>query len=205
MADSADDLLARARKCLSEQAVHGEMEPATAHDLAEIFGHIDVLLSSGGPLPTDWAAKPDETVRPVQDVPLPAGALPRRHAAEHHLRQALAGIAALREEIAGARMMLSGLSAENARLKAELDVHRDRIVLLCLDRNAEKAMSESRGERPGTILRTTDTGIEYELDGGLWTRRSSLGAGERTWAGGRGRWLGYSAGSRERRAPLPAR
>lgn len=184
MADSADEILANVRRARQDWFVmdpRSEPERKAAEELADWVNELDTLLSSGGPLPTDWAARPDETVRPVQDVPLTDAGLPTRHAAEYHLRQALEAIAALREEITGARLMLSGLSGENARLKAELDVHQGRDVLLCMDRDAQAAMDASRNERPGTILRTTDTGIEYELDdGGLWTRRSSLGGRGRT-------------------------
>jgi hypothetical protein len=56
------------------------------------------------------------------------------------------------------------LRAENARLRAELDVAGRRNVLLCPAGAMLDAMEASRDEEPGTILRATDMErLEYEL------------------------------------------
>lgn len=72
MADSADDLLARARNALARWA---NAKPATsaewmsATDLVDAVTDLDELLSAGGPLPAEWADRAPS--RPSEDVLLP--------------------------------------------------------------------------------------------------------------------------------------
>lgn len=170
----------RARQARKDWLASNAVQDGCLEESGEAYAELDVLLSSGGPLPTDWAIRADEGTRSADEVPLPEDGLPRRHGTEYHLQQALKGIAALRHELGEYSLKMSGLASENARLRAELDVHAGRNVLLCLDRDVQAAMRVSVLEPDGTILRTTDTGIEYELDGRLWARRSSLASRERT-------------------------
>lgn len=55
-----------------------------------------------------------------------------------------------------------------ARLKAELDQRRGTNVLLCMERDVAAAMQASADEAPGSVLRCTDTGREYEMTDRGW-------------------------------------
>lgn len=62
------------------------------------------------------------------------------------------------------RRQVAELTAENARLRAELDMALHRKVLLCPASALDDAMSVSLDEEPGTILRSTDQrAIEFEM------------------------------------------
>lgn len=68
MADSADDLLRQAREALHDWITADESTPAewnASGRLASAFEMLDALMSSGGPLPTDWVPAAD---RPVINI-----------------------------------------------------------------------------------------------------------------------------------------
>lgn len=75
--------------------------------------------------------------------------------------------------LAGARHIQAELTAENARLRAELDAAGRKSVLLCPASAMLDAMEASAGEESGTIIRATDEpGLEFELRSDrLWYRR----------------------------------
>jgi hypothetical protein len=58
-----------------------------------------------------------------------------------------------------------------ARQRAELDQHLDRSVSHCMERDLDDVMLACMGESPGSLIRTTDTGREFELAGGTWMER----------------------------------
>jgi hypothetical protein len=60
-----------------------------------------------------------------------------------------------------------------ARLRAELDAVHERTVFHCMSRDLDDVMLSTIGEQPGAIIRTTDTGQEYELSGGTWRERTT--------------------------------
>ena len=68
---------------------------------------------------------------------------------------------------------ISALTAENARLRAELDRYQGRAVQHCTSANAALAGAVAAADSPpGTILRATDTGQEWELTPtGSWEPR----------------------------------
>jgi hypothetical protein len=71
MADSADDLLRQAREALRDWITAYELtvaESIASGRLASAFEMLDALMSSGGPLPADWAVC--EPAPKVTDVPL---------------------------------------------------------------------------------------------------------------------------------------
>ena len=71
MADSADDLLRQAREALRDWITadaFSAAESMASGRLGSAFEMLDALLSSGGPLPTDWAVC--EPAPKVTDVPL---------------------------------------------------------------------------------------------------------------------------------------
>ena len=131
MADSTDTLLARARDAVTRyaQAKPGSLgENMAAADLGCAFDELDVLLSSGGPLPAAWADC--EPVRPVTDVPLPV-------------------------RVPGSAM-LAECGAEIARLTAELDAARNVPVEYVITAGLEAAMAVDPHREDGTVLRVTD-------------------------------------------------
>lgn len=67
--------------------------------------------------------------------------------------------------------------AEIARLKAELDRYEGREVRHGLERYIQSSLSDGSipAERDGTILRATDTGAEWECQGGEWKVRQPRG------------------------------
>ena len=69
MADSADKLLARVRAASRCTWASNGLDDRRA---VEAFAELDLLLSAGGPLPTDWAVC--EPAPKVTDVPLADGA-----------------------------------------------------------------------------------------------------------------------------------
>jgi hypothetical protein len=64
--------------------------------------------------------------------------------------------------------VISDRDAMIRRLQAELDLRNDTNVLMCMERDAPKAMEESRHENDGTVLRATDTGRAWVLRAGMW-------------------------------------
>jgi len=74
VADSADVLLARVRNAAARwdsADVGTSAEWISATDMYDAVTELDALLSSGGPLPTDWAVC--EPAPKVTDVPLTDG------------------------------------------------------------------------------------------------------------------------------------
>src|SRR5580658_8320925 len=69
MADSADVLLARVRAASRRTFASSGLDDRRA---VEAFAELDLLLSAGGPLPTDWISAADRTVTdiPGPDAPL---------------------------------------------------------------------------------------------------------------------------------------
>jgi len=129
MADSTDTLLARAREAWHDYVdTAPHPAPSTAALLALNFHELDVLLSSGGPLPAAWAAC--EPARPVTDVPLPV-------------------------RVPGSAM-LAECGAEIARLTAELDAARNVPVEYVITAGLEAAMAVDPHREDGTVLRVTD-------------------------------------------------
>lgn len=70
------------------------------------------------------------------------------------------------------RETISMLRAQVAALQGRLDFYEGRNVVHCMERNASTAMEALADEGDGTILRTTDTGAEWELRGGAWLTRA---------------------------------
>lgn len=115
------------------------------------FVRLDGWLTSGGRLPAAWAAAAHAGI----DAQLLGDMAP------DDLRELLRLVA----------LDYGAAKIEIARLRAELDQHHtERVVLLCLSRDLAAAQEDSRGERDGTILRTTDTGAEFVLASGQWDR-----------------------------------
>jgi hypothetical protein len=61
--------------------------------------------------------------------------------------------------------------AQIARLRAELDTCQGRKVVHCMGEDAYQVMLDNGQEHPGTILRATDTGAEWEMAGDGWHLR----------------------------------
>src|ERR1035441_8250465 len=68
MADSADDLLARARQARQEWLESACIQDGCLEEADAAYAVLDTWLSSGGPLPTAWAGC--APAQPVTDVPL---------------------------------------------------------------------------------------------------------------------------------------
>lgn len=58
-----------------------------------------------------------------------------------------------------------------ARQRAELDSIAERTVYHCMERDLDDVMVTCMGEPDGVMIRTTDTGREFELTGRMWRER----------------------------------
>jgi hypothetical protein len=59
--------------------------------------------------------------------------------------------------------VLGEADAEIHRLRAELDRTTDHLVIMAPERWAVKAMEDSRGEEPGTVVRVIETHEDWVL------------------------------------------
>jgi hypothetical protein len=174
MADSADDLLARAREAMADD-LYALGAGGAYVELKDAVSELDALLSAGGPLPTAWA---DCTpVRTVADAPGPDGII----TAVAHVQDqpSLSGTgtlsfpdseipdtwafdepgserAALISGLAAALRSMAEKDAEISRLTAELDTARNVPVEYVITAGLEAAMAADPHRTDGTILRATD-------------------------------------------------
>ncbi len=166
MADSADDLLKQARQALFDWTVADDRTDAEWNASARLnsaFEMLDHLLSSGGPLPADWAdcVPVINVVSHIPDiVDLPDGdqvfAPPPRTALVRKLAEKDAEIARRGDLLAKAVERMQEKDAEIHRLTAELDATRNVPVEYVITAGLEAAMAADPHRADGDVLRETD-------------------------------------------------
>ena len=173
MADSADDLLARAR-----QAMTGDLEYDDAFiELKDAVSDLDTLLSAGGPLPAAWAdcAPVINVVSHIPDIvdlpdgdqvfaPTPRTGLIREVIDTRRVNELLTSDLnaevgrhnGTRNRLAVARNEIADREAQISRLTAELDATRNVPVEYVITSGLEAAMAADPHREDGSVLRTTD-------------------------------------------------
>jgi hypothetical protein len=68
--------------------------------------------------------------------------------------------------------LIRDLREQNAELRTQLNQAQGTNLILCPEREVYRWQREAVDASPGTILRATDTGNEWEFDGLNWTVRA---------------------------------
>ena len=172
MADTPDDLLARARQAMTVD-LYALGTGGAYIELKDAVSELDALLSSGGPLPAAWT--PAGPQRVAQSMGAARGEVPeftkpesertaldelqwyrgyaRAVRAEGTKRVAVSVIA---NTLGAAFRSLADTDAEISRLTAELDAARNVPVEYVITVGLEAAMAADPHREDGTILRATD-------------------------------------------------